>query len=44
MVLGHARESKDEKRDTQMQETALRAAGVEQTFSKRATGRRWDLQ
>jgi DNA invertase Pin-like site-specific DNA recombinase len=42
MVFGYARVSKGEEQDTRMQETALRAAGVERTFTKRASGGRWD--
>jgi DNA invertase Pin-like site-specific DNA recombinase len=42
MLLGHARVSKGEEQDTRMQETALRAAGVERLFTERASGGRWD--
>jgi hypothetical protein len=36
MLLGYARVSKGEEQDTRMQEAALRAAGVERTFTERA--------
>ena len=36
MLLGYARISKGEEQDTRMQEAALRAAGVERTFTVRA--------
>ena len=42
MLLGYARVSKEEEQDTRMQETALRAAGVERLFTEHALGRRWD--
>jgi DNA invertase Pin-like site-specific DNA recombinase len=42
MLLGYARVSKGEEQDTRMQETALRAAGVERLFTERASGGRWD--
>jgi DNA invertase Pin-like site-specific DNA recombinase len=42
MLLGYARVSKGETQDTQMQETALRAAGVERIFTEHASGGRWD--
>jgi len=42
MRLGYARVSKGEEQDTRMQETALRAAGVERLFTERASGGRWD--
>src|SRR5215831_11099846 len=42
MLLGYARVSKGEQQDTQMQETALRAAGVERIFTERASGGRWE--
>src|SRR5436309_5847476 len=42
MILGYARVSKGEEQDTRMQETALRAAGVERLFTERASGGRWD--
>ena len=42
MVFGSARVSKGEEQDTRMQETALRAAGVDRTFTERASGGRWD--
>lgn len=38
MVLGYARVSKGEEQETRMQETALRAAGVERLFTERASG------
>ena len=37
MLLGYARVSKEEEQDTRMQETALRAAGVERLFTEHAT-------
>ena len=42
MLLGYARVSKGEEQDTRMQETVLRAAGVERLFTERASGGRWD--
>ena len=42
MLLGYARVSKGEEQDTRMQETALRAAGVERLLTERASGGRWD--
>ncbi len=42
MVFGYARVSKGEEQDTRIQETALRAAGVDRTFTERASGGRWD--
>jgi DNA invertase Pin-like site-specific DNA recombinase len=42
MLLGYARVSKGEEQDTRMQETALRAAGVERLFTERASGGRWE--
>ena len=42
MLLGYARVSKGEEQDTRMQETALRAAGVERLFTERASGGRRD--
>jgi DNA invertase Pin-like site-specific DNA recombinase len=42
MILGYARVSKGEAQDTRMQETALRAAGVERLFTAQASGGRWD--
>jgi DNA invertase Pin-like site-specific DNA recombinase len=42
MVLGYARVSKGEEQDTRMQETALRAAGVERLRTERTSGGRWD--
>src|SRR6266704_780012 len=42
MVLGYARVSKGKEQDTRMQETALRAAGVERLLTERASGGRWD--
>jgi DNA invertase Pin-like site-specific DNA recombinase len=42
MLLGYARVSKGETQDTRMQETALRAAGVERLFTEQASGGRWD--
>ena len=42
MILGYARVSKGEAQDTRMQETALRAAGVERLFTEQASGGRWD--
>src|SRR5262249_1508003 len=42
MLLGYARVSKGESQDTQMQETALRAAGVVRLFTEHASGGRWD--
>ena len=41
MILGYARVSKGEAQDTRMQETALRAAGVERLFTEQASGGRW---
>ena len=38
MILGYARVSKGEAQDTRMQETALRAAGVERLFAEQASG------
>lgn len=38
MLLGYARVSKGEEQDTRMQETALRAAGVERLFTERTSG------
>ena len=42
MILGYARVSKGEAQDTRMQETALRAGGVERLFTEQASGGRWD--
>ena len=42
MIFGYARVSKGETQDTRMQETALRAAGVERVFTEPASGGRWD--
>ena len=42
MIFGYARVSKAEEQDTRMQETALRAAGVEKVFAEQASGGRWD--
>ncbi len=42
MILGYARVSKGETQDTRVQETALRAAGVERIFTEQASGGRWD--
>jgi DNA invertase Pin-like site-specific DNA recombinase len=42
MILGYARVSKGETQDTRLQETALRAAGVERLFTEHASGGRWD--
>src|SRR5215471_14675427 len=42
MIFGYARVSKAEEQDTRMQETALRAAGVEKVFVEQASGGRWD--
>ena len=42
MLLGYARVSKEEEQDTRMQETALRAAGVERLFTEHTLGGRWD--
>jgi DNA invertase Pin-like site-specific DNA recombinase len=42
MLLGSARVSKGEEQDTQMQEVALRAVGVERLCMERASGGRWD--
>jgi DNA invertase Pin-like site-specific DNA recombinase len=42
MILGYARVSKGETQDTRLQETALRAAGVERLFTEQASGGRWD--
>ena len=42
MLLGSARVSKGEEQETRMQETALRAAGVDRTFTERASGGRWE--
>ena len=42
MILGYARISKGETQDTRLQETALRAAGVERLFTEQASGGRWD--
>jgi len=42
MLLGYARVSKGEPQDTRLQETALRAAGVERLFTEQASGGRWD--
>jgi DNA invertase Pin-like site-specific DNA recombinase len=42
MILGYARVSKGESQDTRLQETALRAAGVERLFTEQASGGRWD--
>jgi len=42
MVFGSARVSKGEEQDMRMQETALRAAGVDRTFTERASGGRCD--
>jgi DNA invertase Pin-like site-specific DNA recombinase len=42
MVFGYARVSKGEEQDTRMPETAVRAAGVDRTFTKRVSGGRWD--
>ena len=42
MVLGYARVSKGQDQDTRLQETVLRAAGVERLFTEQASGGRWD--
>ena len=42
MLFGYARVSKGETQDTRLQETALRAAGVERLFTEQASGGRWD--
>lgn len=42
MMLGYARVSKGDEQDTRMQETALRAAGVERVFADHASGGRWE--
>jgi len=42
MVLGYTRVSKGQDQDTRMQETPLRAAGVERLFTEQASGGRWD--
>jgi hypothetical protein len=42
LLLGYARVSTGEEQDTRLQETALRAAGVERLFTERASGGRWD--
>ena len=42
MLLGYARVSKGETQDTRLQETALRAAGVERLFTEQASGGRWE--
>ena len=42
MILGYARVSKGETQDPRLQETALRAAGVERLFTEQASGGRWD--
>ena len=42
MIFGYARVSKGETQATRMQETALRAAGVERVFTEQASGGRWD--
>jgi len=42
MIFGYARVSKGETQDTRLQETALRAAGVERLFTEQASGGRWD--
>jgi DNA invertase Pin-like site-specific DNA recombinase len=42
MLLGYARVSKGEPQETRLQETALRAAGVERLFTEQASGGRWD--
>ena len=42
MVLGYTRVSKGQDQDTRMQETTLRAAGVERLFTEQASGGRWD--
>ena len=42
MLLGYAQVSKGEEQDTRMQETALRAAGVERLFTERASGGHWE--
>ena len=42
MILGYAQVSKGEPQDTRLQETALRAAGVERLFTEQASGGRWD--
>jgi DNA invertase Pin-like site-specific DNA recombinase len=42
MLLGYARVSKGETQETRLQETALRAAGVERLFTEQASGGRWD--
>src|SRR5262245_40907159 len=42
MILGYARVSKGDTQDTRLQETALRAAGVERLFIEQASGGRWD--
>jgi len=42
MILGYARVSKGDEQDTRMQETALRAAGVERVFAEQASGGCWE--
>src|SRR5262249_23215740 len=42
MIFGYARVSKAEEQDTRMQETVLRAAGVEKVFAEQASGGQWD--
>jgi DNA invertase Pin-like site-specific DNA recombinase len=42
MIFGYARVSKGETQDTRLQETALRAAGVERLCTEQASGGRWD--
>ena len=42
MILGYAQVSKGEPQDTRLQETALRAAGVERLCTEQASGGRWD--
>jgi DNA invertase Pin-like site-specific DNA recombinase len=42
MILGYARVSKGDEQDTRMQETVLRAAGVERVFAEHASGGRWE--
>ena len=42
MIFGYARVSKGETQDTRLQETALRAAGVEWLCTEQDSGGRWD--
>ena len=42
MIFGYARVSKGETQDTRLQETALRAAGIERLCTEQASGGRWD--